>query len=151
MVWYPNPRDPQQQQGFELFGRMLRRRRVFLGWTQRQLEARSGLDQTVISRLENGKQYGLRWSKLAELISALGGLDVGPVAPEPFNYLRERPGMAERPGASESDMADERPGASETDITDERPVVPRVDLTGGMSLDDDPEDRLMPSTGISMW
>jgi hypothetical protein len=59
--------------------------------------------------------------------------------------------MGERPGASESDMAAERPGAPESDIADARPVVPRVDLTGGMSLDEDPEDRLMPSTGISMW
>jgi hypothetical protein len=29
----------------------------------------------VISRIENGRQYGLRWSRLAELVDALGGLD----------------------------------------------------------------------------
>jgi len=55
---------------------MIRRKRVWLLWTQRQLEAESGIDQTVISRLENGKQYGLRWSRLAELVDALGGLDI---------------------------------------------------------------------------
>ena len=44
-----------------------------LGWTQRQLEAQSGVDQTVISRIENGKQYGIRWSRFALLVDALGG------------------------------------------------------------------------------
>ena len=39
------------------------------------LEAESGIDQTVISRIENGRQYGLRWSRLAVLIDAMGGLD----------------------------------------------------------------------------
>ena len=92
MTWFPNPRDPQQQRGFDLFGQTLRRRRVALGWTQRQLGAYSGIDQAVICRLENGKQYGLRWSRLAELIDALGGLDVGPGAADPPGYVRGRPG-----------------------------------------------------------
>lgn len=72
------PRDPQQQHGFDLVGAVLKRRRARLGWTQRQLEAYSGIDQTNISRLENGKQYGLRWSRFADLVDALGGLDAGP-------------------------------------------------------------------------
>jgi len=93
MVWFDQrPRDPQQQHGFDLFGRMLKRRRLWLGWTQRQLEAYSGIDQAVISRLENGKQYGLRWARLAELIDALGGLDVGPGAADPPGYTRGFPG-----------------------------------------------------------
>ena len=88
---------------------MLRRRRLWLGWTQRQLEAYSGIDQTVICRLENGKQYGLRWARLADLIDALGGLEVGPGAPDPPGYAR---------GTVES---------------------PRIDLTGGLDArgDDD--------------
>ncbi len=111
MPWFEHrPRDPQQQNGFELFGRMLKRRRAWLGWTQRQLEAYSGIDQTVICRLENGKQYGLRWSRLAELIDALGGLDVGPGAPEPPGYTRGVIGS------------------------------PRIDLSGGISADDDLDD-----------
>ena len=36
----------------------------------------SGIDQTVISRIENGKQYGIRWSRFALLVDALGGFDV---------------------------------------------------------------------------
>jgi ribosome-binding protein aMBF1 (putative translation factor) len=69
------PRNPQQQIGFDLMGISIKRRRRSLGWTQRYLEMMSGVDQTVISRIENGKQYGLRWAKLAELVEALGGLD----------------------------------------------------------------------------
>ena len=76
MTWFERPRDPQEQHGFDLIGALVKRRRVSLGWTQRYLEAMSGIDQTVISRIENGKQYGIRWSRFALLIDALGGLDV---------------------------------------------------------------------------
>ena len=78
MAWFEGRlRDPQQQHGFDMFGRTLRRRRIWLGWTQRQLAAYSGIDQAVISRLENGKQYGLRWVRLARLVDALDGLEPG--------------------------------------------------------------------------
>jgi transcriptional regulator with XRE-family HTH domain len=76
MTWDQRPRDPGQQRGLDLIGAALKRRRLSLGWTQRYLEARSGIDQTVISRLENGKQYGLRWSRFADLVDALGYLDL---------------------------------------------------------------------------
>ena len=74
MTWFDRPRDPQEQHGFELIGAELKRRRRALGWSQRNLEAYSGIDQTVISRLENGKQYGIRWSRFAVLVDALGGI-----------------------------------------------------------------------------
>ena len=77
MTWF-GQRDPQERRGFELIGVELLRRRRALGWTQRTLEAQSGIDQTVISRLENGKQYGLRWSRFARLVEALDG--IGPSA-----------------------------------------------------------------------
>ena len=77
MTWF-GQRDPQERRGFELIGLELLRRRRALGWTQRTLEAQSGIDQTVISRLENGKQYGLRWSRFARLVEALDG--IGPSA-----------------------------------------------------------------------
>ena len=54
---------------------MVKARRHRLGWTQRYLELLSGIDQTVISRIENGKQFGLRWLRFADLVDALGGLD----------------------------------------------------------------------------
>ena len=78
MTWFDRPRDPQEQHGFDLIGVEIRRRRLALGWSQRVLEAYSGIDQTVISRLENGKQYGIRWSRFAMLVDALGG--IGPLA-----------------------------------------------------------------------
>jgi transcriptional regulator with XRE-family HTH domain len=70
-----HPND-QVQRGFKLIGASIKRRRLWLHWTQRHLEAVSGIDQSVISRIENGRQFGLRWGKLAILVDALGGLDV---------------------------------------------------------------------------
>ena len=75
MTWGEPLADSRRQRGWHLLGAAIRRRRLSLGWTQRVLEAESGIDQTVISRIENGRQYGLRWSRLAELVDALGGLD----------------------------------------------------------------------------
>ena len=88
MTWFGRPRDPQEQHGFDLIGVEIKRRRLALGWTQRMLEAQSGIDQTVISRIENGKQYGIRWSRFALLVDALGGFGVrgrpwAPARPDP--------------------------------------------------------------------
>ena len=52
--------------------------------TQRRLEAMTGIDQTVISRLENGKQYGLRWSRYAVLVAVLHDRQPAPEAPTPW-------------------------------------------------------------------
>jgi transcriptional regulator with XRE-family HTH domain len=75
MTWRESLTDSRRQRGWDLLGATIRRRRLSLQWTQRVLEAESGIDQTVISRIENGKQYGLRWVRFAELVDALGGLD----------------------------------------------------------------------------
>ena len=69
-----NGLDSRRQHGLERIGQMVRRRRQRLGLSQRQLEFLSGVDQTVISRLENGQLAGLRWSRFAGLVGALGGL-----------------------------------------------------------------------------
>ena len=87
------PRDPQQQHGFDLIGASVKRKRLWLGWTQRKLEAESGIDQTNICRIENGKQYGLRWSRFADIVDAMGGLDVGP---QPARASRPRPAALAR-------------------------------------------------------
>ena len=94
MTWFGRQRDPQERRGFELIGVELKRRRVALGWTQRILEAQSGIDQTVISRLENGKQYGMRWSRFALLVEALDG--IGAIGRPSAKTDRDRP----RPGRS---------------------------------------------------
>ena len=82
------------------------------------LEAESGIDQTVISRIENGKQYGLRWSRLAELVDALGGLDArGFEASRPL----PRPRFATpepRPRIDLADGADEPIGDDDSEVDD---------------------------------
>ena len=107
MTWFGRPRDPQEQHGFDLIGAAIKRRRVALGWTQRLLEAQSGVDQTVISRIENGKQYGIRWSRFALLVDALGGFGAptGPAGRELWPSPIPRP-----PG----------PPTRVVDLTDER-------------------------------
>lgn len=73
--------DPRTARGFELIGGAVRGRRRRLGISQRQLELLSGVDQTVISRLECGRLTGLRWSRFARLVEAVGGLGVGDPLP----------------------------------------------------------------------
>lgn len=101
MPWDDRPRDPQTQRGFDLIGAMIRRRRLWLGLTQRDLARRADIHQSVISRIENGKQYGLRWNRFAELINALGGLDIPVQQSRPDSpALEARPTIDPEPGAS---------------------------------------------------
>ena len=67
---------------------MLKRRRLLAGLTQREVERLTGVDQTVISRLENGRQYGLRWSRFAILVATLDGLDDATAKPPPPWWVR---------------------------------------------------------------
>lgn len=84
MSWDPShwPTDRRVLRGLALLGRIVKLRRGQRGLSQRQLETLSGVDQTIISRLENGKLYGLRWARFARIVDALGGLDVSLPAPE---------------------------------------------------------------------
>jgi transcriptional regulator with XRE-family HTH domain len=52
-------------------GRAALRLRLFLRWTQRDLEIRSGVDQTTISRFERGRQQGMSIQCLAAILEAL--------------------------------------------------------------------------------
>ena len=69
------PRGGLEQRGYDLIGAMVKKQRLRASLTQRELEDLTKIDQTVISRLENGKQYGLRWSRFATLIGVLDGFD----------------------------------------------------------------------------
>src|SRR6476659_5536906 len=114
MAWDQPHRDPQRQHGFDLIGQMVRARRHRLGWSQRYLEMLAGIDQTVISRIENGKQYGLRWLRFADLVDALGGLD----------------GVSDRPDlVARAPFGVSRPDADPVVFT---PVVSAIDLTGDL-------------------
>ena len=84
MTWHESDRrerHPEVQLGWEIIGGMVKRRRLALAWTQRDLGWASGLAQSAISRLENGRLKGLRMDRLARLITAMGGLDPGLPSP----------------------------------------------------------------------
>lgn len=53
-------------------GVAIREARLSTFMTQRELERRSGVDQSVISRLESGRVIGLRWERLTAVLAALG-------------------------------------------------------------------------------
>ena len=74
-------REPDVQLGWVIIGRMVKRRRHVVRWSQRDLSRACGLAQSAICRLENGKLSGVRFGRFARLVAALGGLD--PDAPHP--------------------------------------------------------------------
>jgi transcriptional regulator with XRE-family HTH domain len=74
--------DDLTARGFAALGRLVRRRRHQLGITQNELEWLSGIDQTLISKLENGRLKGMRWSRFGRLVGALGGLAEDDPEPE---------------------------------------------------------------------
>ena len=91
--------DQRTTLGFVLIGRVVRARRQRLGLTQRQLELLSGVDQSVISRLENGLLGGLRWSRFARLVGAIGGLgETDPAPPWSNRFLPPGRGPDDAPG-----------------------------------------------------
>ena len=69
--------ERHQPEARKMLGDLIRRARHARGLTQTALEEWSGMDQTVISRLELGRPIGLRLSTLLRLMDALGivGLD----------------------------------------------------------------------------
>jgi transcriptional regulator with XRE-family HTH domain len=72
-----SPLSERQMSGLRDLGRILRRARLGQGWSQRHLERISGVDQTTISRLENGRLAYFSLVRLGSLIEALRGrLDI---------------------------------------------------------------------------
>ena len=63
--------DPQTQQALEALGEVLRQLRGQRGLSQSVLAARSGLNQSTISRLECGKAPGFKVVALAMLLAGL--------------------------------------------------------------------------------
>jgi DNA-binding XRE family transcriptional regulator len=97
-----DPRDTAEQRGYDAIGAALKERRVAAGLTQRDLEALTGVDQTVISRLENGKQYGLRWSRYAILVAVLDERQGSRLETQPWWATL---GKSPRPNSSPADDA----------------------------------------------
>jgi ribosome-binding protein aMBF1 (putative translation factor) len=67
------PLSEREMAGLRDLGTVIKRARLGLGWSQRGLESRSGVDQTTISRLENGRLVNFSLQRLASLIQALRG------------------------------------------------------------------------------
>ena len=67
------PLSEREMAGLRDLGTVLKRARLGLGWSQRGLERRSGVDQTTISRLENGRLVNFSLQRLASIIQALRG------------------------------------------------------------------------------
>ena len=71
--WWAGYDDPGAATSAALvaLGTALKSARHERGWSQRDLEYRSYVDQTVISRLENGIPVGLRLNTFVRLMGAL--------------------------------------------------------------------------------
>ncbi len=67
------PLSEREMTGLRDLGTVLKRARLGLGMSQRGLERRSGVDQTTISRLENGRLAYFSLVRLGSLIEALRG------------------------------------------------------------------------------
>lgn len=79
-------RDPLIQLGWDILGAMVKRRRVQLRWSQRELARRVSMSQGIVSRLENGKLRGMKMRRFAAIVAVMGGLDVAAPAP-PFRAV----------------------------------------------------------------
>jgi transcriptional regulator with XRE-family HTH domain len=60
----------------QLLGRGLLRLRLFIGWSQKQVERRSGVDQSTISRLETGNAANVGSARICRMLRALNVGDV---------------------------------------------------------------------------
>lgn len=60
----------------ELLGRGILRLRLYWGWSQRDVEARSGVDQSTLCRLEAGARANVGSRRLSAILKALMVADV---------------------------------------------------------------------------
>jgi predicted transcriptional regulator len=90
MPWKAEDRErrfPDVQRGWELLGAMVKRRRMALGWSQRDVQRATGFHQSGVSRLERGILSGIRFSTFARVVAAMNGLD--PQAPHPRRRMQD--------------------------------------------------------------
>lgn len=67
---------PAEEKGLRIIGQAVLRGRIAASLTQRQLAFRVGLNQSTVSRLENGRLHAMRLVTLARIIGVLN-LDPG--------------------------------------------------------------------------
>lgn len=96
MVWIPTDEaDAATSLGRRTLGAAVRRARLWHGLSQRQLAWYVGYDQTTISRLENAKLKGMRFSGLVRLIGMLSANDAFVLPAGPTRSSRRLPGEIE--------------------------------------------------------
>lgn len=66
------------------FGLAILRLRLYMGWSQRDLQRTSGVHQSQISRLETGRQHGLSSRRIFAILRALHVHDIA-FLPPPTN------------------------------------------------------------------
>jgi transcriptional regulator with XRE-family HTH domain len=69
---YQRPEDDRDVRMLRRFGLELRRCRIYAGLSQVELSARSGVSQSTISRLENGKASSAAMFKIVLIGDAMG-------------------------------------------------------------------------------
>ena len=67
----------------ERLGHAVLRLRLFWGWSQRELQRRSGVHQSQISRLESGGKHGLSTRRLFAILRALRVGEIAFLPPVP--------------------------------------------------------------------
>jgi transcriptional regulator with XRE-family HTH domain len=67
----PDDTDALVGVGKGAIGAAVKAARLRRRWPQRWLAFQAGVDQSIISRLENGKLTGIRWQTLARIVGVL--------------------------------------------------------------------------------
>ncbi|HTU01320.1 MAG TPA: helix-turn-helix transcriptional regulator [Candidatus Sulfotelmatobacter sp.] len=139
-MWGYRPPIPLGARRGASLGPLIREWRLGRGWSQRDLERISGVNQSIISRLENGRVVGMQLSTLGRLAWALkaeeaallalapdGGEAIqeiaasgdGPTRHELAQILRKRPLLHDvRPRGRRAGAADPPPTGRRPSPTD---------------------------------
>lgn len=80
----PNVGQFSEAEAMRFLGRWIRQARYLSGMSQRQLQWVCGVDQTVISRLENGRIRHMRVQRVALVVAGLAGYMTFPRGDEPM-------------------------------------------------------------------
>jgi len=92
-----------------LIGGEVRAARLHASLTQRQVEELTGIDQTVISRLENGKGSNMPLGRFAALLIAIDA-EIRPAERRVPSWMAPMLNLDDGSGAGDDDDLDEPPG-----------------------------------------
>ena len=87
--------EPEVLAGRKIIGAAVRRARLRHALSQRQLGSYVFLDQTTISKLENGKLKGIRFSMLCRVIGTVSRAGAFELPDVPMRSIRRLPGESD--------------------------------------------------------